>query len=191
MFRWDYDKPRIGTWCHEIKTILNQHNIGHYYSIIPAPRGVNISAILTQKLCDEQKAVWDTSRHMPKLSNYNKVKYVFSVPRYVFQHLTRQERSALAKLYCGNLPLKVETGRYRNIPREQRLCTTYVPVMCWTMRFTSSSNVNDIPKDRNIMLNNININGLTKDETFLSICINISPKYLANFIIKGLITRRN
>ena len=123
VFRWDYDKPRIGTWCHEIKTILNKHNIGHYYSIIPAPRGVNISAILTQKLCDEQKALWDTSRHMPKVSNY-KVKDVFSVPRYVFQHLTRQERSALAKLYCGNLPLKVETGRYRNIPREQRLCTT-------------------------------------------------------------------
>ena len=143
VFRWDYDKPRIGTWCHEIKTILNKHNIGHYYSIIPAPRGVNISAILTQQLCDEQKALWDTSRHMPKLSNYNKVKDLFSVPRYVFQHLTRQERSALAKLYCGNLP-----SRSRRVATE-----TYhenrdfaLPVMCWTMRFTSSSNVNDIPK---------------------------------------------
>ena len=141
----------------------------------------------TQKLFDEQKAVWDTSRHMPKLSNYNKVKDVFSAQRYVFQHLIRQERSALAKLYCGNLPLKVETGRYRNIPREQRLGTTCnvlddeVHFLVECARHT---------EHRNIMLDNINIDGLTKDERFISICINISPKYLTNYI-KELITRRN
>ena len=37
-------------------------------------------------------------------------------------NLTIRERSSIAKLYCGNLPLKVETGRYRNVPRDQRLC---------------------------------------------------------------------
>ena len=51
----DYDKPRSGTWCHEIKTILNQLNIGHCCNIIPAARGVNIPEILTQKFIDELK----------------------------------------------------------------------------------------------------------------------------------------
>ena len=117
--------------------------------------------------------------YMPKFSNYNKVTDVFSVPHYVFQHLTRQERSALAKLYCGNLLLKVEMGRYRNIPWEQRLWTT-CNVLDDEVHFIVECEWHT--KDRNIMLNNINIDGLTKDETFLSICINISPKYLANFI---------
>ena len=35
----------------------------------------------------------------------------------------RQHRSAIAQFRCGVLPLKVETGRYMNIPPEFRLCT--------------------------------------------------------------------
>ena len=88
----------------------------------------------------------------------------------------------------GNLPLKVETGRYLNIPREQRLCTT-CNVLDDEVRFIIECDRHT--KYRNMILNNINIDGLTKDETFLSICINISLKHLENFIIKGLITRRN
>ena len=34
----------------------------------------------------------------------------------------RQHRSAIAQFRCGILPLKIETGRYMNIPVEFRLC---------------------------------------------------------------------
>jgi hypothetical protein len=33
-----------------------------------------------------------------------------------------QHRSALAKFRCGVAPLRLETGRYENIPEDRRLC---------------------------------------------------------------------
>ena len=188
VFRWDYDRPRSGTWCHEIKSILSQCDLLEYYETLSVQRPVNITAKAGNKLVVEQKAMWDVSRNMPKLINYNKIKLTFTVPTYIRQSLTRQERSALAKFCCGNLPLKVETGRYRNIPREQRLCTSCnvvedeVHFLVKCERYTES---------RTILLNNININGISIDDNFKLMCTNISPKLLATFIINALTVRRN
>ena len=187
MFRWDYDRPRSGTWCHEIQSILSQCDLLDYYDTLSVQRPMNITAKASDKLVMEQKATWDVSRNMPKLSNYNKIKLAFTIPTYIRHSLTRQERSALAKLYCGNLPLKVETGRYRNIPREQRLCTSCnvledeVHFLVECERYTES---------RTNLLNNININGLSIDDNFKLMCTNIAPKLLATFIINALTIRR-
>ena len=40
--------------------------------------------------------------------------YVTNVPRY--------GRTTLARLRCGSLPLKIETGRYTNVHLEDRIC---------------------------------------------------------------------
>ena len=37
-------------------------------------------------------------------------------------YIPKYERSALAKLRCGILPIKIETGRYNHIPEEFRIC---------------------------------------------------------------------
>ena len=37
-------------------------------------------------------------------------------------NLSRQHRSLIAKLKCGVLPLAIETGRFKNTPREIRFC---------------------------------------------------------------------
>lgn len=36
--------------------------------------------------------------------------------------MSRQHRSAFAKFRCGVAPLRIETGRYENIPLENRVC---------------------------------------------------------------------
>ena len=36
--------------------------------------------------------------------------------------MTRQQRSLISKLFCGILPLEVETGRYQGVKRELRYC---------------------------------------------------------------------
>ena len=41
---------------------------------------------------------------------------------YVTAHLTRRQRSLLAKLRSGTLPLAIETGRYTRTPVDERLC---------------------------------------------------------------------
>ena len=127
VFKWDYQRARAGTWCHEVQAILQKCDLLNYYHTLTAPRS-NIVAEASSQMLVIQKNDWTTSRYMPKLVNYNAIKMSFSTPSYVRYRLTIKERSALARLYCANLPLRVETGRYRNIPREQRICTYMICV---------------------------------------------------------------
>ena len=40
----------------------------------------------------------------------------------VRSNLSKRQRSLVTKIECGVLPLRVETGRFKNTPRELRLC---------------------------------------------------------------------
>ena len=42
---------------------------------------------------------------------------------YLLLNLNRRERSLLAQLRCGILPLRIETGRFRGEKVDDRLCT--------------------------------------------------------------------
>ena len=58
----------------------------------------------------------------PKLRTYNVFKQIWGTEKYLSFSLTPFERSTIAKLRLGILPLAVETGRYNNIPLEDRIC---------------------------------------------------------------------
>ena len=45
------------------------------------------------------------------------------VENYVLYNLTPSQRSLTAQFRAGILPLNIETGRFRNIKLEERLCT--------------------------------------------------------------------
>lgn len=57
-----------------------------------------------------------------KLRTYNTFKEYFASDCYVYTTMPRSHRSAMAQLRCGSAPLRIETGRYENIPVENRLC---------------------------------------------------------------------
>ena len=57
-----------------------------------------------------------------KLRTYSKFKNTFSSEPYLKMTLTRKQRSALAKFRCGVAPLRLETGRYENLPVIDRTC---------------------------------------------------------------------
>ena len=58
----------------------------------------------------------------PKLRTYIKSKDVYETENYVKHSRNRLERSLLAQLRSGTLPLNIETGRFRNIDIENRIC---------------------------------------------------------------------
>ena len=59
---------------------------------------------------------------MSRIHIYNDIKVQFQLETYV-KHITdRKLRSLLAKARMGTLPIQIETGRYRGIPKEERLC---------------------------------------------------------------------
>ena len=59
-----------------------------------------------------------------KLRLYRLHKDRINVESYASNHeISRYERSVLARLRCGSLPLQVEVGRYTKIPLDQIICT--------------------------------------------------------------------
>ena len=77
---------------------------------------------------------WNEMLLKPKLDKFAEVKVRGELNTLACGNLKRYNRSLLAKLVCGILPLEVETGRYARkwdkekkkfvkIPREERFCT--------------------------------------------------------------------
>lgn len=61
-------------------------------------------------------------KSFPKLRTYVMFKKDFEVEKYLSCHLTRRERSLFAQFRMGILPLRLETGRYRNEKVNDRIC---------------------------------------------------------------------
>ncbi len=59
---------------------------------------------------------------MPKLRTYCTFKENYETEPFVYKVHSRAHRSLLSQFRCGILPLKIESGRYTQIPLEFRLC---------------------------------------------------------------------
>ena len=58
-----------------------------------------------------------------KLRTYRTFKTEYGMEKYVTAHMTRAERSAMAKFRCGTAPIRIETGRYEGRTVENRICS--------------------------------------------------------------------
>ena len=58
----------------------------------------------------------------PKLRSYVMFKNIFKRESYVKMTHSKMSRSIFAQLRLGILPLDIETGRFRHIPSESRMC---------------------------------------------------------------------
>ena len=67
--------------------------------------------------------VWSNNlMKKPKLRLYRQIKTEYATERYIMLNLDRNQRSILAQLRTGVLPLHVETGRFENKKLEERKC---------------------------------------------------------------------
>ena len=57
-----------------------------------------------------------------KLRTYKLYKSEFITEQYCKMVLPLKHRSAFAKFRCGVAPIRLETGRYENIPEQERVC---------------------------------------------------------------------
>ena len=84
----------------------------------------NVSIDLAKNIFESNACeIWKNDiEHVPKLRTYCIFKNEYTTEPYVRCILNRSYRSLLAQFRSGILPLRVETGRYQNIPPEFRLC---------------------------------------------------------------------
>ena len=80
------------------------------------------------KLCQDLlvsnfKNTWVTNlTFKPKLRLYRQIKHDINPERYVKLNLTSSQRSFMAQLRFGILPIQVETGRFSRLKLEDRIC---------------------------------------------------------------------
>ncbi len=65
---------------------------------------------------------WQAASQQPKLRTYIDIYDDRDHRGLVYANLSRRERSLIAKLRFGILPIKIETGRFNDTPLEYRLC---------------------------------------------------------------------
>ena len=122
VFMYDYNRstqPRVVNWCSSVKAILTDVEMTDVFDSLLC---CDIDTART-RLCNIHHVKWlrDVSSK-PKLRLYAQIKTVYEAEPYVKMNLTRVERSYLARLRLGILPIMVETGRFRNLPLELRIC---------------------------------------------------------------------
>ena len=118
VFLSEYDSI-YQNWTKSIKTILRNTDLIHYFNdkLI-----VNLD-LAKQRLVEINENEWriDVARK-PKLRTYVQFKFDYMTEEYLSKIHSRYERSLLAKLRCGVLPLAIETGRFNNVQLQNRKC---------------------------------------------------------------------
>ena len=118
VFLYDYSLCK-SNWSSEVKSILYKINQLQCFTSCMVVNLENFkytfSNIVTQNwLTDLTKK--------PKLRTYQSMKAHLNAEYYVKCFIPKHKRSLLAQIRCGILPLKIETGRFQQIPLELRLC---------------------------------------------------------------------
>ena len=108
-----------GQWCKDVKQILEVIECLELYT---NKLTVDLE-LCKRKLMEKFTVNWGREcQTKPKLRTYITIKEEYGCENYVKMDLTRQQRSLLAQLRCGILPIALETGRFTNTAVEDRLC---------------------------------------------------------------------
>ena len=108
-----------GHWCKMIGNIFK--NIG-LYQLYELKQTCNLK-LCEEKLLELHSLNWlKQVKNKPKLRSYIQWKDNCCVDKFVSLNLNRSHRSILAQIRSGTLPLEIETGRFKGLKLEERVC---------------------------------------------------------------------
>ena len=73
--------------------------------------------------CLIQEECFRSLEGLPKLRTYTRFNYSFATENYIYNSMSRSQRSLIAQLRCGVPPIAIEICRYTNKAVQDRLCT--------------------------------------------------------------------
>ena len=129
VFDWDHALALNGRrcWNKDIRDILVQAGYEDIFNTA-STEGISDQRILNNvrtkasQRCHEQRLQAAASMSRMVVYNATKTTYGTTEPYVASRIINRQQRSALGRLRGGTLPLAIETGRYRQIPQNDRIC---------------------------------------------------------------------
>jgi hypothetical protein len=119
IFNMDYLSTRKNTWCSNMNDMFQLYNLEKYYQA----KDICDLNVCKNVVTLKSNEIWKQEvKKKPKLRFYTQFKTELKPEPYVITNLSPVERSHLAQLRLGILPIAVEIGRYRSIPLKDRKC---------------------------------------------------------------------
>ena len=169
-----------GKWCSAVKALFVEFDCLDIYENKLECDLLWCKDKLMETYCTQWK---ESVTRKPKLRTYCKIKKEFGTEEYVRLNLTRQQRSLLAQLRLGILPLALETGRFTNVKVENRICTLCnVNKVETEVHFLLSCK--HYQQQRSDLFNSINTAGFSYSlaDNFIKLC-NDYPRKLSKYIV--------
>ena len=179
-FEFDFQNMSNSNWCGEMENVFELLNMPDVFA---NKRPVDINS--AKSIFEEQmlQDFLEALPNKPKLRTYKTFKNDICTETFVLKILNKQEHSLVAQLRSGTLPLNIETGRYINLPVDERTC-----LLC---------NDNSIENElhfvcdcesyfdlRQNLLTSLNIpNNLPSNIMFKTIKESENPKFLSKFVL--------
>ncbi len=117
IFEYDYNVCK-NNWSNNMKSLFVDINA----DVFKEKLSCNLS-VMNDTLYDMMSKSWAKDvLEKPKLRTYIRYKESVCTEKYVMFLDSRYSRSLFAQFRHGILPLRIETGRYKNLPLEERLC---------------------------------------------------------------------
>jgi hypothetical protein len=119
VFCWDRTQVNRSSWSTRVKDLMDSLDMTHHYSALRTCDLDTVDAVLRQQFHIQ----WlQNIQNTPKLRTYKLLKNQYNLEKYVELNIPKNVRSAMAMFRCGVLPLRIETGRYKSEPIEDRIC---------------------------------------------------------------------
>ena len=118
IFMWDFTLSN-NNWSMDMFNLLSNYGMQHYYYELTE---CNINELKSKEVEIGEERWFSEMNNKPKLRTYATFKTKYEKETYVTMNLERDERSFLAKFRLGILPLRIETGRYKQEPLCERIC---------------------------------------------------------------------
>ena len=118
-----YDELGNKNWVTEIKTLLQRNGFGYIWDTQTVSNECKFISSFVQRLKDQFAQDWivDVNDNR-KLILYREFKHSFCYEQYLDVLKVRKFRHALAQIRSGHHELEIETGRYNDVARVERLC---------------------------------------------------------------------
>jgi hypothetical protein len=179
----------VKNWSYEVKCIFEETDQIYLFETETTHfRLQNVLDNTKKQLFDVYKRQWLTNLdNYPKLRTYKLLKSEYSQENYVCNFFSKSERSFLAQLRLGILPLQIEIGRFTSplTPIENRIC------LCCDLNCVENEIhfVLECPlynEERSHLVNELLLNEslftLKSDQLFVKIVTNPNIKLLAKFV---------
>ena len=119
IFKYDYNLKLPYSWCHTVENLLTSYSMNYVFE--------NLNQcdllVIKNKVTESFQIEWKTQlENKQKLRFYKLFKTLPDPELYITTNLNCMERSLLSQLRLGILPIAIETGRYKSVPKHRRIC---------------------------------------------------------------------